>query len=224
MKQLSLRFYLLATLFCVCLTASNLYACKIICIGPFSLSGAVVLFPVVYILNDCLAEVYGYRKARLAIWTAFALNIFVNIVSLIVVSLPGAPFWTEGESFNYVFKAAPKATLASLLAFLAGSTLNAAVLSRMKVAGGGSRFGLRAIVSSLAGETLDSLIFVPIVFGSLGMAAMLKLMAGQIVVKVGYELVILPVTSAVVRALKRSEQEDEFDQDISYNPFKVFDI
>ena len=94
----------------------------------------------------------------------------------------------------------------------------------MKVAGGGSRFGLRAIVSSLAGETLDSLIFVPIVFGSLGMTAMLKLMAGQIVVKVGYELVILPVTSAVVRALKRSEQEDEFDQDISYNPFKVFDI
>lgn len=223
-KKFSGRFFLLATLFCVCLVTSNLYACKLFSVCGFTLSGAVVLFPVTYIINDCLAEVYGYRKARFVIWTAFAVNIFVNIISMLVVALPAASFWTDGEAFNYVFKAAPRATLASLLAFLAGSTLNAAVMSKMKVADKGKRFGIRAIVSSLAGETLDSLIFVPIVFRAIGVPAMLKLIAGQIVVKVTYEIIILPATAAVVRWLKKTEQTDEFDHDISYNPFKIKDI
>ncbi len=200
----------MAVLFTVCLIASNLFATKVFAIGDISLPGAVIIFPVSYILNDCFAEVWGYRKARLVIWTAFAMNFFVVVVGQIVVWLPSAPFWDGGAHFDYMFNMAPRVTLASLLAFLAGSTLNAFVLSKMKVAQKGRGFSWRAIVSSIAGECLDSLVFV--------------MMLCQVSFKVLYEIVILPITNIVVRKLKASEGEDAFDENISYNPFNIKDI
>ena len=157
-------FVLMAVLFTVCLITSNLFAAKIFSIGKIALPCAVLIFPVSYILNDCFTEVWGYRKARLVIWIGFAMNLFVALMAMVAVALPAAPFWTGGEHFDFVFKMAPRVLLASLLAFLAGSTFNAYVLSKMKVAQGGKGFSLRAIVSSLAGECLDSLIFIPIAF------------------------------------------------------------
>jgi uncharacterized integral membrane protein (TIGR00697 family) len=214
----------MAVLFTVCLIASNLFATKVFAIGNISLPGAVIIFPVSYILNDCFAEVWGYRKARLVIWTAFAMNFFVVVVGQIVVWLPSAPFWDGGAHFDYMFNMAPRVTLASLLAFLAGSTLNAFVLSKMKVAQKGRGFSWRAIVSSIAGECLDSLVFMPIAFWGTGISQLAVMMLCQVSFKVLYEIVILPITNIVVRKLKASEGEDAFDENISYNPFNIKDI
>ena len=212
----------MAILFNVCLIASNLFAVKLFCLfGKFTLSGAVIIFPISYILNDCLSEVYGYRKAQLVIWSGFAMNFFFVLVSQLVILLPGAPFWEGDEAFRYVFGAAPRATVASLLAFLAGSTINALVMSRMKVADKGKRFGLRAIVSSIAGETIDSLIFVPIVFWNMGAKVILITMACQIVAKVCYEIIVLPLTARIVKRVKAYDGIDTYDNGISYNPFKL---
>ena len=202
----------MAVLFTVCLIASNLFATKVFAIGNISLPGAVIIFPVSYILNDCFAEVWGYRKARLVIWTAFAMNFFVVVVGQIVVWLPSAPFWDGGAHFDYMFNMAPRVTLASLLAFLAGSTLNAFVLSKMKVAQKGRGFSWRAIVSSIAGECLDSLVFMPIAFWGTGISQLAVMMLCQVSFKVLYEIVILPITNIVVRKLKASEGEDAFDE------------
>ena len=97
-------------------------------------------------------------------------------------------------------------------------------MSRMKVASKGRRFSFRAIVSSIGGETVDSLIFFPIAFWGLGAEDMVRLMLTQIVLKTLYEVIILPVTNVVVRRLKRFEGEDTFDEHISYNPFRIFDL
>ena len=212
----------MAILFNVCLIASNLFAVKLFCLfGKFTLSGAVIIFPISYILIDCLSEVYGYRKAQLVIWSGFAMNFFFVLVSQLVILLPGAPFWEGDEAFRYVFGAAPRATVASLLAFLAGSTINALVMSRMKVANKGKRFGLRAVVSSVAGETIDSLIFVPIVFWNMGTKVILITMACQIVAKVCYEIIVLPLTARIVKRVKAYDGIDTYDNGISYNPFRL---
>ena len=128
------RFVLMSVLFTVCLIASNLFATKIISLGGIALPGAVLIFPVSYILNDCFTEVWGYRKARLVIWSAFAMNFFVVIAGQAVVWLPAASFWDGAPHFDYVFRMAPRVAGASLLAFLAGSTLNSLVISKMKIA------------------------------------------------------------------------------------------
>jgi len=215
----------MAVAFTVCLITSNLFATKVFSLGwGINLPGAVIIFPVSYIINDCLTEVWGYRKARLVIWTAFAANLAVVLLGQIVVWLPAASFWDGGEHFDYMFNMAPRVAFASLLAFLAGSTLNALVLSKMKVADNGRRFGIRAIVSSLAGELLDSLIFMPLAFIGTPVKVLATMLMFQVSFKVLYEMAVLPVTSLVVRRLKRSEGIDTFDEGISYNPFKIKDI
>lgn len=224
-QGLSVTFLWMAVLFNVCLIASNLFASKIFMLWDWCvLPGAVIIFPISYILNDCLCEVYGYRKARLVIWTGFAMNFFFVLVSQLVILLPGAPFWEGQEAFKLVFGAAPKAAVASLLAFLAGSTANATIMSRMKIADQGRRFGVRAILSSVVGELIDSMIFIPLVFWNAGAKTVLTMMACQVTTKVLYEIVILPITSAVVKKVKSVEGIDTYDEGISYNPFKISDI
>ncbi len=215
---------LMAIMFNVCLIASNLFETKLFMAGPIALTGGVIIFPISYIINDCLVEVWGYRKARLVIWSGFVMNFFVVAMAQIVRLLPAAPFWDGGPHFDYVFAMAPRVTLASMMAFLCGSTVNAWIMSRMKVASKGRRFSFRAIVSSIGGETVDSLIFFPIAFWGLGAEDMVRLMLTQIVLKTLYEVIILPVTNVVVRRLKRFEGEDTFDEHISYNPFRIFDL
>ena len=222
--KLSVSFMLMAIMFNVCLIASNLFETKLFMAGPIVLTGGVIIFPISYIINDCLVEVWGYRKARLVIWSGFVMNFFVVAMAQIVRLLPAAPFWDGGPHFDYVFAMAPRVTLASMMAFLCGSTVNAWIMSRMKVASKGRRFSFRAIVSSIGGETVDSLIFFPIAFWGLGAEDMVRLMLTQIVLKTLYEVIILPVTNVVVRRLKRFEGEDTFDEHISYNPFRIFDL
>ncbi|RRD79687.1 VUT family protein [Alloprevotella sp. OH1205_COT-284] len=224
-KNVSLSFMLMGVLFCVCLVASNLLETKIIQIGPFALTAGFLVFPVSYIINDCIAEVWGFRKVRLVIWLGFLMNFFVVLLGNIAVALPAAPFWKGEEHFNFVFGLAPRIAFASLLAFIVGSFLNAWVMSRMKVISKGRNFSLRAVVSTLVGETADSLIFFPIAFfGLIGGSEMLMLMLIQIAAKTLYEIIILPLTVQVVKYVKRHEHTDVFDQNISYNILKIKDL
>ena len=223
-KKLSPLFLLMAVGFTVCLIASNLFAAKVIHIFGLDLPGAVLVFPISYILGDCICEVWGYRKSRLVIALAFAMNFFVALTGQLLVWLPGAPFWDGAEHFNFLFNLAPRITLASLLAFVVGSHLNAFVMSRMKIRDNGRRFALRAILSSLAGEGADSLIFIPFVFWGAPWSVLLTMMLSQVCFKVAYELVALPLTAAVVRKVKKREGTDVFDEGVSYNPFKLSEL
>jgi uncharacterized integral membrane protein (TIGR00697 family) len=220
-------FLVLAIVFNVCLITSNLFVPRLWQVGtlPFQLPGAVILFPISYIINDCLTEVYGFKKAQTVIWTGFAMCLFVTLVSLLVTNLP-APLFEDSreiaESFDRIFGFVPRSMAGSLLAFVFGSTMNAWVMSKMKVATSGRGFGWRAILSSLAGELTDSLIFMPIAFaGILPAKVILTMMLTQVTAKVLYEIIILPVTTIVVRKLKQREGIDTYDRNISYNPFNL---
>ena len=226
MKQtVSVPFMLLGILFNVCLIAANLLETKVISVCGLTVTAGLLVFPVSYIINDCIAEVWGFRKARLIIWTGFAMNFFVVALGLIAVAIPPAPFWTGAEHFNFVFGMAPRIVAASLAAFLVGSFLNAYVMSRMKLLSQGRHFSVRAIVSTVVGETADSLLFFPIAFGGvIAWHELAQMMVLQIVLKSMYEVVILPVTVRVVRYVKRIDGSDVYDQGISYKIWKIREL
>ena len=208
---------LMGIVFNVCLIAANLLETKVIQLGSLTVTAGLLVFPISYIINDCIAEVWGFRKARLIIWSGFVMNFFVVTLGLIAVSLPAAPFWEGEEHFNFVFGMAPRIVAASLMAFLVGSFLNAYVMSRMKIASRGRNFSARAIWSTVVGETADSLIFFPVAFGGVIAWRELAVMMGlQILLKSAYEVVILPVTIRVVKAVKRIDGSDVYDEGISY--------
>ena len=224
-EKVSVPFMLLGILFNVCLIAANLLETKLIQVGSLTVTAGLLVFPISYIINDCIAEVWGFKKARLIIWSGFAMNFFVVALGLIAVAIPAAPFWEGEEHFDFVFGMAPRVVAASLMAFLVGSFLNAYVMSKMKVASQGRNFSARAIWSTVVGETADSLIFFPVAFGGvIAWKELLIMMGIQIVLKSLYEVMILPVTIRVVKAIKKIDGSDVYDTDISYNVLKVKDI
>jgi len=224
-EKVSVPFMLLGILFNVCLIAANLLETKVIQVGSLTVTAGLLVFPISYIINDCIAEVWGFKKARLIIWSGFAMNFFVVGLGLIAVAIPAAPFWEGEEHFDFVFGMAPRIVAASLMAFLVGSFLNAYVMSKMKIASQGRNFSARAILSTIVGETADSLIFFPIAFGGIIVWKELLIMMGlQIVLKSMYEVIILPVTIRVVKVIKKVDGSDVYDTNISYNVLKVKDI
>ncbi len=224
-EKVSVPFMLLGILLNVCLIAANLLETKVIQIGSLTVTAGLLVFPISYIINDCIAEVWGFKKARLIIWSGVAMNFFVVGLGLIAVAIPAAPFWEGEEHFDFVFGMAPRIVAASLMAFLVGSFLNAYVMSKMKIASQGRNFSARAILSTLVGETADSLIFFPVAFGGIIAWKELLIMMGlQIVLKSMYEVIILPVTIRVVKVIKKIDGSDVYDTDISYNVLKVKDI
>ena len=224
-KTVSVSFMIMGIMFCVCLIAANLFETKIVQIGSYSMTAGFIVFPVSYIINDCIAEVWGFRKARLIIWMGFLMNFFVVALGGIAVALPAAPFWEGDEAFRFVFGLAPRIAVASLTAFLVGSFLNAWVMSRMKLRDKNRRFAWRAILSTLVGEGADSRIFFPRAFaGLMPLHELGKLMLLQVTAKTLYEVIALPITTRVVRYVKRREGIDTYDNNVSYNPFNLKDL
>lgn len=224
-KTVTIPFMLLGILFNICLVTANLLEAKIVQVFGITATAGLLVFPISYIINDCIAEVYGYQKTRLIIWSGFASNFLVIILSQIAVHLPAAPFWEGEEGFNFVFGMAPRIAIASLIAFLVGSFLNAYVMSKMKVASQGKNFSLRAIVSTLIGESADSLIFFPIAFlGLVPLNELFLLIGTQAVLKSLYEVLVLPVTIRVVKYIKKIEDTDVYDTNTSYNILKIKDL
>ncbi len=218
----SKAFLLLTVLFCVCLIAANLLETKQTSIGTLSLTGGLIVFPVSYIINDCLVEVWGFERARMVIWLGFAMNAFVALLGWLADLLPAAPYWQGQAGFHAVFGLAPRIVVGSFIAFLVGSFLNAYVMSCMKVRSDHGRgFGWRAILSTLVGETADSLIFFPIALGGVvPWETLPSMMVAQAVLKTMYEVIALPVTYKVVGFVKRWDHADVYDNQASYNVFK----
>lgn len=220
-NTVSVLFMIFSILFCVCLITANILETKQIQVLSISLTGGLIVFPVSYIINDCVCEVWGYSKARMLIWLGFAMNFFFVMVGALCDAIPGAPYWDNEEGFHAIFGLAPRITAASFIAFICGSFINAYVMSKMKIASNGKNFSLRAILSTVAGESIDSLIFFPLALSSVVPAKeLILLMVWQVILKTVYEIIALPITIRVVKALKKYEGEDVYDEGISYGWFK----
>lgn len=218
--KVSVLFMLFGILFCVCLITANVLETKQMELGPVTITGGLLVFPISYIINDCVSEVWGFRRTRLLIWTGFAMNFFFVAFGALADAIPGAPYWDNERGFHAVFGLAPRVAAASFVAFLVGSFANAYVMSRMKVASAGRNFSARAIISTVCGELADSLIFFPLALsGVVPLERMPSLIVSQVALKTLYEVVALPLTIRVVAFTKRHEGEDVYDRGIKYSVF-----
>ena len=222
-QQVSVLFMLFSILFCVCLISANILETKQISVLGISLTGGLIVFPISYIINDCVCEVWGFQKARLLIWTGFAMNFFFVAMGALCDWIPGAPYWDNEAGFHAIFGLAPRVAAASFVAFIVGSFANAYVMSKMKIRDKGRNFSLRAILSTIVGESFDSVIFFPLALGGVVPTEELpKLMLWQVLLKTVYEIIVLPITIRIVKALKEHEGEDTYDNDVNYSIWKIF--
>lgn len=222
-NKVSVLFMLFSVLFSVCLIAANVLETKQIAVGTISLTGGLIVFPISYIINDCICEVWGYQKARLLIWLGFVMNFFFVLVGALCDAIPGASYWTNDEGFHAIFGLAPRIAIASFVAFLCGSFVNAYVMSRMKIVSKGKHFSVRAVVSTIFGETTDSILFFPLaLYGVVPTSELPRLMFWQVILKTVYEIIVLPFTIKLVQYVKQKEGEDVYDNHINYSIWKIF--
>ena len=212
-EPFSVIYLCLTVVFCVCIIVSNLLEIKTVSIGSATITAGFLVFPVTYIINDCIVEVYGLSKAKLMIWLGFGSSVVVSLLLQLAIALPGSDDWTAQAAMEAVYGGVPRIMGASFAAFLCGSMVNAYTMSRMKGDDtDGRRFSLRAIVSTLFGEGVDSVIFFPVAFaGTLPIATILSLIVTQMLLKTAYEIMVLPITIKVVKRLKKAEDEYDYD-------------
>ena len=223
-------FDLVMVAFVVVLLLSNVIGAEkrsvidlpVIGLWPF---GAGILFcPISYVIDDVLTEVYGYARARRAIWAGFVALLFMAAMEWTVVHLPVAEGWTGQPAYERVFGAGWRIIAASLGAFWVGDFLNSVVLARMKVWTERRHLWTRTIGSTIVGEGADSLIFYPLAFYGMPdwpVTALAQVMLSQYVLKVGWEVVLTPATYAVVGFLKRREGVDVYDEKTDFSPFRA---
>ncbi len=191
-------------------------------VGAWPFGAGILFFPISYVIGDVLTEVYGYGRARRCIWAGFAALIFMAFMALVVVALPPAPGWTGQAAYEQVFGQVPRIVFASIVAFWAGEFANAYVLARMKLWTRGRHLWTRTIGSTVVGQGIDSLIFYPLAFyGVWDNATLLTVLLTQFALKVGWEVLLTPVTYAVVGWLKRREGVEVFDTDTDFTPFRA---
>lgn len=223
-------YHALVAVFATTLVISNIMAVKLVHVLGLFLPAAVILFPVTYIFGDVLTEVYGYARARQAIWIGFGCNLLAVAALTVGGWLPTAPFWSAGSfdtpvaaqaAYDAILGFAPRLLVASFIAYLAGEFLNSYIMARLKVATGGKYLWVRTISSTLAGEGVDSAIFISVAFlGVLQLGDLGVTILSQWLFKSAYETLATPLTYLVVNGLKRVEGLDTFDRETKFSPIK----
>jgi uncharacterized integral membrane protein (TIGR00697 family) len=205
-------FNAIAITFVICLITSNLAATKLWQIYSFTLPGGMIIFPLLYVLNDILTEVYGFTASRRVILTALFCSMFVNAILWIVVLLPPAEHWSNHESFSNIFSLTPRIFIASFSGYFVGELLNSLTISTLKILLEGRNFAIRAILSTCVGAAAESIIFANIAFiGLLPAKQILSIILTMTVIKVVYEIIVLPITVKLTAFLKTSEGIDSFE-------------
>ena len=224
----------LTTAFVVILLVSNLIAQKVclfgpftvgrLSVGPFAVSGAVLLFPITYIFGDIFTEVYGFAASRRAIWLGFFGTALLYLIGAIVIALPSAPGWRNQQAFATVFGFIPRILTASLIAFWAGEFANSYTMARRKLITNGRKLLTRTIGSTVVGQAVDTFLVIVLTFGGIyPVRTLFNIIATGYALKVGYEVIATPLTYLIINWLKRVEHADAFDRHESFNPFAFAD-
>lgn len=207
-NKISVIQAILTVLYVVSLLISNIITSKQVLL-PFNITmtGAVFIFPITYILSDVFSEVYGYKWSRITCYLAFAMNLLMVLIFTLVIKTPAPSYWTNQGAFETVLGNTPRILFASLLAYVIGDFVNDKIFSKMKAKHKDLKgFGWRAILSSLFGELVDSLIFLPLAFlGQMPIMTLVIMTVMQVLIKTGYEIVILPITTLVAKGLNKIE-------------------
>ncbi len=208
-------------LFVATLLIANMLDVKLFNAFGLDLPAGIILFPLAYVFGDILTEVYGYAASRRVIWTGFASLLLMAVCIEIANALPPADFWAEHQlAFTETFTQVPRLVAASFIAYFCGEFVNSYTVAKLKVKTGGRGLALRFAASTVFGQLVDTIVFIGVAFtGVMPLRALFSVFLSAWLVKIGWELLALPITLPLVRWIKHIENEDHFDHGTNFSPF-----
>jgi uncharacterized integral membrane protein (TIGR00697 family) len=228
-KQYKYFDFIMAAFVCVLVCSNLIGPAKVTQIdapllGTLTFGAGVLFFPISFIFGDILTEVYGYAASRRVIWAGFAGLAFASLMAWMIVALPPAPYWHNQDAYEVAFGSTWRISLAGLIAFAAGGFVNSFVMAKMKTVSAGRHLWQRTITSTIFGEVVDTVLFVPMAFWNTGIIPNDKIpliIGAQIIAKIAVEVAFTPLVYKTVAFLKRAENEDYYDKNTDFNPFKI---
>ena len=200
----------LAGIFCACMIASNILATRTLEMSFIALPCSILTFPILFIVNDILSEIYGYKLTRDVIYLGFIINVVAvglyQVAMMFPSSSPNAP------AFAALLSTTPRLFVAGLVSYMLGNLLNSMVLVKLKEKYSDLLF-VRVVGSTIIGETVDSVIFISISFyGVFPNGLIVTMICCQIVFKVLYELIFYPVTRKVIFKIRALDDGSLFSR------------
>ncbi|VVC76994.1 hypothetical protein AQUSIP_23210 [Aquicella siphonis] len=213
---------LVGTLFTAFLILSNLAAFKLVSVGHFTFPAGLVFFPVTYLFDDILTEVYGFKISRRIIWSALFANLIVLLGAWLTTYLPPSPDWHDQAAYALIYQATPRIFIASTVAYFFGEFSNSILLAKLKILMSGRHLWLRALASTSVGVGIDTILFTHIAFFSLiPYSAVWDIIFTMYLAKVIYEACAIPLTYKMANYLKRKDNVDYYDVGTRFNPFSL---
>ncbi len=209
-------------LFTAFLILANLTAFKLVGFHGLTFTAGLIFFPITYIFDDILTEVYGFKVSRRIIWIGLLANTIIIVGTLITTYLPPSPYWQDQAAYATVYQGTLRIFIASLVAYLAGEFANSIILAKFKIFTSGRYLWMRLVSSTMTGVGIDTILFIHIAFlFSTPYHILWQLIALVYIVKVSYEICAIPITYRVVNYLKRKDNVDHYDFGVQFNPFSL---
>lgn len=216
------KFYsLLTIIFIFLLFISNMAEMKIVnFFGVAQIGAGTIFFPLLYVFNDIITEVYGFSASRRTIWLALFFNLSFSVLMYLIILLPEGEEWMEKEAFNTIFMLSPRIMAGSLISYFLGELINATIISNLKLKFKGQLFAIRAIFSTFVSSFIESILFGIIAFyGRMSDDELIKMIVTLSLLKVFYEIIVMPFTVRFVSYLKKVEQLDVYEKPSLKNIF-----
>ena len=200
----------------------NWFDARLIMLFGFPISPGAILFPITFLVSDVITEVYGFKHARIAIWSALLFNILFVGFGQIILHLPSPAFAKQNNAFNKVLQLDTFVIIGSFVCYLVSEPLNSLLISKMKIYFKGQYMGLRFVLSTFAASFFDSFIFALIAFSAFySIQHVLTIGLNIWLIKMIIEILGLPISVRIAKILKKKEHIDIYDVGTSYNLFKL---
>lgn len=204
------------------LILSNLVSIKLVTVWDYTFPSGLIFFPLTYIFDDILTEVYGYKVSRRIIWAAFAANLIVSSGTLIATYFEPSPYWQHQQAFETIYRTAPRVFLASMISYFLGEFANSIILAKLKVKTEGRHLWARAMTSTGIGVGIDTVCFMHIAFlFVMPYYVLWDMIMITYLAKLSYELCAIPITYKVTNYLKKKDKVDYYDVNTNFNPFSL---
>jgi len=185
-------------------------------------AGALI-FPLTFLLSDLITEVYGYKRARLAIWCGFLFNFFYIGYGYVITLFPSPAYSVVyNAAFDEMMALNTRVIIASTLTYMVSEPLNSYIMAKMKIKMHGKHMGLRFLVSSSISSGVDSAMFGVLAFsGIMSGKELIALIFTMWFIKVATEFLGIPLSVYLAKKLKKSEQLDIYDRTTKFGIFSL---
>lgn len=210
--------FILMLAYCVCILLANWFDPRLVSVFGLVTDAGTLIFPVGFLLSDLITEVYGYKKARQAIWLGFIFNMLFLIYGQLVVHLPSPSFPNHNAEFDDLLHADFRVIIASFCSYLVAEPINSWIIAKLKMRMQGRYMAVRFLSSTLCASLLDSSIFSVVAFmGVMSNQDLIALIFTMWFIKIVIETIGLPVSTKLAKKLKQTEQLDIYDSNTKFN-------